>query len=55
LYRQVLTVPSRLDGTIAARLRYRLDGTVASANPKTELQPKPMWKRYDNQTKMALF
>ena len=27
----VLTAPSRLDGTIAARLRYRLDGTVASA------------------------
>jgi len=25
------TVPSRLDGTVAARLRYRLDGMVASA------------------------
>ena len=25
------TVPSRLDGTVAARLRYHLDGTVASA------------------------
>ena len=25
------TVPSSLDGTVAARLRYRLGGTVASA------------------------